>query len=180
MAILLGELGGERSIFSLEKVLSHKDPRVARAAVRSLSKIASATAYRVLARAMDRGSEDLKINIIQTCAVAGNEAILPQLLDIIRSKAQLGGADSLRRRAIEAVGRIGSRQAVPPLAEILEKRSLFTMAEDVDTRLSAVRAIGAIGGAEAEEALERAARKDPKEDVRLEAERALDQLQHNE
>lgn len=172
LAILLGEIGGERSIFSLEKVLSHRDPRVARAAVRSLNKIGTATAYRVLGRALEKGADDLRLNIIQTSASQGNEAMVPHLLDIARAKSQLGG-DAIRKKAIDALGKIGSSQAVPLLAEILEKRSLFTMAEDVETRVSAARALGTIGGEEALETLERAARKDPKEDVRLEAQRFL-------
>ncbi len=176
LTILLGDIGGERSIFSLEKVLNHKDSRVVRAAIRSLNKIGTATASRVLGRAIERGSDEVRAIVIPACAVAGNEAILPQLLDIVRGKPQLAGSDAVRKKAIEALGKVGSRQAVKPLAEILEKRSLFTMAEDVETRLGAVRALGAIGGDEAVEALERAARKDPKEDVRHEAARLLEQI----
>lgn len=173
LAILLGEIGGERSIYSLEKLLFHKDQRVARTAVRSLNKIAAPTAYRVLARALERSSDDLRLNIIQTAVVAGDESMLPQLLEIARSKSPMGSGEALRKKAIEALGKVGSPQALAVLTEILEKRSLFAMAEDVDFRLCAARALGAIGGTEANDALDRAARKDPKEEVRLEARRLL-------
>lgn len=173
LAILLGEIGGERSIFSLEKVLYHRDQRVGRAAIRSLSKIGSATASRVLGRALEKGSEDLRLSVVQAAAAASNEALVPNLLELAKAKPGLGGGEAIRRRAIEALGKIGSMQAVPVLIEILEKRSLFTMAEDVETRIATVRALGSIGSEEAFDALERAARKDPKEDVRTEADRIL-------
>jgi len=177
LVILLGDIGSERSVLSLEKMLAHQDTRVSRAAIRSLTKIGTAAAWRVLGRAIEKGSDELRLSVIQACAVPGNDAVMPPLLDIIRSKPQIAGADTLRKKAIEAAGKIGSRHAVRPLIDILEKRSLFSMAEDIESRIAAVRALGAIGGSEAVQALERAAKKDPKEDVRSEADQALAQIQ---
>ena len=173
LVIMLGEIGGERSVFSLEKVLYHKDTRVTRVVVRALTKIGSPAAYRVLARALERGTEETRMNVIVNCAVPGNEAMLPSFAEIVRAKPQVSGADAIRKKAIEGLGKIGSPRAVPVLADILEKRALFSMAEDVDTRLAAVRALGAIDCEEAREALDRAAHKDPKDDVRREAKRWL-------
>ncbi|MEW6364407.1 MAG: HEAT repeat domain-containing protein [Acidobacteriota bacterium] len=173
LAIMLGEIGGERSVSSLEKVIYHRDSRVSRVVVRALIKIGSPAAYRALARALEIGPEDLRLQVIASCAVPGNEAILPGLAEIARAKPQASAADAVRKRAIEGLGKIGSPQAVPVLADLLEKRSLFSMAEESDTRLAAVRALGAIDCPEAREALARAAHKDPKDDVRREAMRWL-------
>ncbi|OTX97405.1 hypothetical protein BK729_16330 [Bacillus thuringiensis serovar wratislaviensis] len=78
--------------------------------------------------------------------------------------------EEVRRTSARALGKIGDRSAVGILIQILEQEKGGKPREDV--RWEAIRALGRIGGPNAQEALVKALH-DDREDIRLEAEKAL-------
>lgn len=77
--------------------------------------------------------------------VIGDPAVIPALIDVLTDPTS-----GLAGQAARALGRIGDRRATPALARLLADRSELYSRED---RILAIRALGALGGSDAADAL---------------------------
>lgn len=154
MVYILGRIGETECIPYLEKALDHPDSRVRREAIQAISMSASRDkAVEYLTRRLD--DRDGKIRGIACLQLAriGREKALRHLLDLVLSKAFQKREIREIRLFVQAIGIIGSDEAIPALFGILMKKSLFGKVKSDEIRKSAADALGAIGTHEAVMAL---------------------------
>ena len=156
---LLGELRDRSAVEPLKTMLSHEDPRLRREAVRALIRIRGLESSRALIGAL--GSEkdqETRMLMVQGLAEARDLAATPVLIKLLK-KTRLGedgGAEA--EIIIEALSRIGSREALPPLIKLLNRRALLNRELKLKLRIKAAQALGQLGGESAMQALARYAR----------------------
>jgi HEAT repeat protein len=96
------------------------------------------------------------------------------MLDLVAREGTFADAgDSLRKTAIEVLGRLRVGEATEPLADILLRRNLLARSESPRVRAAAVHALAAIGTEEALDALEHVASGDSSRRLRDTAASAL-------
>lgn len=144
---LLGDLAAVDLLDDVAQRLNHSDARVKRAAARALGKMPSIRAEKFLADALDRADPETQSDILTTLSALKAEVAVPAIVELTRKR--IGGDDRLRIRSVDALGQIGSPQAVAPLSDILRKRGLFSAQITPELRLAAAKALLSIGTTEA-------------------------------
>lgn len=151
---ILGRIGKEQTIPYIQKALNHPDHRVRREAVQALGLIGGPRAIALLQKAI----EDVDIRI-RTLAVinlgkVGKKGALLPLLEMIQSK-EFPKKDPLEIKAFfDAIGMIGSNDAIPILRQLLERKGWFTRGKVDAIRIGAANALAMIGTSEAKAVLE--------------------------
>ncbi|GAB4245989.1 MAG: HEAT repeat domain-containing protein [Thermoleophilia bacterium] len=171
MVYLLGRLKNPSTLQNLEPVLNHPDDRVRKEVIRALALLGDPRGLRAVSSALDDPSSSVRIVAARHLGAAKARPALPRLLKQIASKDFATRAEGEVDAFLEAVGRIGSDDAVPALNDLWASRSLFR-SKPTHVRLLALRALGEIGTPLARESLARAAR-DSNEAVRRQAKRSL-------
>lgn len=156
---LLGDLAAVDLLDDIARQLNHSDVRVKRAAARALGKLPSIRAEKYLADALDRVDPETQNDILISLSGLKAEVAVPAIVELARKR--MGGDDRLRLRAVEALGQIGSPQAVAPLSDILRKRGLLSGQVTPELRLTAARALLSIGNAEARTIVGKVAETEP-------------------
>jgi HEAT repeat protein len=156
MATLLAELGNESSLPVLGRSLRHQDHRVRRELARAIARIGGRHAVRLLRS----GLMDSDVIVRQTClaflAAARDTSVLSGITAIATERARDKDGQELRKMAIQALGQIGDRSAVPLLVQLLKTRWWFRRTEPEEIRAAAATALGLLGGPQAWAALQRA------------------------
>lgn len=149
-ARLLGEMQNPKGVCFLADALAGPDPSLAREAALSLARIGDDAALQALLQGL-RGSDE----VAEACAgcLGGlrRASALPALYELIDERR--GRSESVRRAAIQALGRIGNPAAIRSLREILDRAPFFGAARVRDLRVAAAQAIAQIGGVAAFQAL---------------------------
>jgi HEAT repeat protein len=84
----------------------------------------------------------------------GKKATLPALLNVVQEK-DFSKRDSAEIKAFfDAIGIVGSNEAIKPLQKLLEQKSWFGTGKKDEFRLRAAGALALIGSAEAKSILE--------------------------
>jgi len=146
---MLGELRNPESAPLLYEFVGDEDKAVRLEAIRGLGKIRSKNvinAFVVMVRDK-RFDEESRSVVVQILGDAQAEAAVPGLIEILGSRSE---ASELREKAAEALGKIGSREALSVLCEALEKPKLFRKPAPEKVRLKAAEALAKIGGERAE------------------------------
>ncbi len=118
LVYILGRIGQETSMPYIQKSYSHSEPRVRREAVQAAGLIGGPRATTLLTRALK--DQDLRIRSMAGINLArvGKKASLPALLEVIQAK-DFSKRDPYEVKAFfEAVGSVGSNEAVRPLQQI--------------------------------------------------------------
>jgi len=168
---LLGDLAAVDLLDDVAQKLFHDDVRVKRAAARALGKIPSIRAEKYLAEALERVDAETQSDILIGLSTLKAETAVPAIVELARKR--LGGDDRLRIRAVEALGLIGSPQAVGPLSDILRKRGMLSGQVTPELRLSAARALLSIGTAEAKSVVSRTLEAEPAGQTREQFEKIM-------
>lgn len=151
---VLGRIGKEQAIPFLQKVSHHDELRVRREVVQALGLIGGPKAIGLLARALT----DDDVRIRSTAAInlgkIGKSAGLVPLLEVVQSK-DFQKKDPVEMKAFfDAIGRVGSNEALPVLRQILERKSWFGRGKLDEMRLGAIHALVLIRTPEAKAVLE--------------------------
>ena len=168
---ILGRIGKEQALPYLQKSFNHSEIRVRREAIQALGLIGGSKAEALLIRALT----DLDVRIRAMAAInlgkIGKAAALASLLEIVQSK-EFPKKDPTETKAFfDAIGMVGSNDAIPVLKDILEKKSLFGRGKD-DLRVGAANALAMVGTPEAKAILE-AGRDSKDESIRNACARAM-------
>jgi len=169
----LGRLGAQKARPELERALAGSDEETASAAARALGQLGDRAAVEPLIAALGRSERHVRREAADALARIGDSSALPSLLRAVRTAAPdrrataivaLGGVvrhrpDATARElllgyaegndaaaalaALDALGAMGDRAAVPRLSRIVGSRF------DDDVRQRALAALGDIGGDEA-------------------------------
>lgn len=139
---------------SLGKLLSHDDAAVRRAAADALAAIGSPGAMKELERAIDDGDREVRLAAVRVIAERGHRSALSKIEQVVTGKA-LRRADLTERQVFfEAFGLLAGKAGVELLRPMLSGKGLLRRREDPETRACAAMALGKIGSAEAQSALE--------------------------
>ena len=143
VATVLGELGDARAVAPLIQALDDKD--TSRPATTALGRMGDSAALPALQCAIGQHAEEAYDIAL---ARLGDAAALERFLNALRIDVvdKTPKAHETRRRAADALGEIGNRQAIGALVDSLHDKK-------GDVRLAAVGALGKIAAAEAVEPL---------------------------
>jgi HEAT repeat protein len=149
LVYILGRIGQETSIPYILKTYNHIEPRVRREAVQAAGLIGGSRVIALLTRALK--DQDLRIRSMAaiTLARVTKKAGLPALLEIIQAKDFSKRDLSEVKAFFDAVGSIGSNEAVRPLQQILELKGWFGGGLRDEVRLGAACSLALIGTPEA-------------------------------
>lgn len=149
---LLGDLAAIELIDEMGEAMSHSDGRVRRAAARALSKVGGHRAEEILVAHLPNTDAETQSEILFSLGGMKAESAVPTIIDLTRSRRD----DSLRERAVEALGLIGSPKGIAALEEILKRKGILGTGESSEMRVAAAKALAMINTPEAKLAIRRA------------------------
>jgi hypothetical protein len=170
---LLREFGGSDALPDLTELLDDNEPQVQREAVRAILNIGTEQSYEVLEKALASGSDRSRAAIMQTVIGMRDERAAPLFTYILRHVSHRGPLAEVYLRAIESLGTLRDREAVPPLKEALYRGEWWAPRRNAVLRSAAAQALARIGSDEAQAVLSEAAAHGPR-GVRNVARRHLD------
>lgn len=154
IAYILGRMGKESALPTIQKALNHEEARVRREAIQALGIIGSSKAFDLLEKALNDQDDRNRSMVALNLARVGKKASLPALLEVVQAK-DFSKRDSAEIKAFfDAIGMVGSNDAIKPLEKLLEQKSWFGMGKKDEIRLRAASALALIGTAEARSILE--------------------------
>jgi HEAT repeat protein len=151
---ILGRIGKEQSLPYIQKVLNHEDLRVKREAIQALGLIGGQKAIGILVRALT--DDDVRIRCMAAINLGkgGKKAGLVPLLEVVQSKDFYKKEPAEIKAFFNAIGMVGSNEAIPVLQQLLERKSWFGRGKTDEVRMGAADAMGMIGTPEAKAILE--------------------------
>jgi HEAT repeat protein len=151
---ILGRIGNEQSLPYIQKAFHHEEIRVRREAIQSLGLIGGQKAVGLLVRALTDSDVRIRCMAAVNLGKIGKKPGLIPLLEVVQSK------DFPKREPVEikaffnAIGMVGSDEAIPVLQELLERKSWFGRGKTDEVRIGAANALSLIGTQEARAVLE--------------------------
>ncbi len=152
---ILGRIGKEKAIASIQKVLNHEEVRVRREVVQALGLIGGSKAISLLIKTLNDKDARIRSMAAINLGKIGKTVGLAALLETVQSK------DFQKREAPEikaffdGIGMVGSNEAIPVLQQLLERKSLFGLGKMDEIRIGAANSLAMIGTPEARAILER-------------------------
>ena len=169
---ILGRVGREQAFPYLQKTFHHEEVRVRRETVQAFGLIGGPKAVGFLVRALTDGDVRIRSMAAVNLGKIGKTAGLIPLLEVVQSKDFPKSDPTEIKAFFDAVGMIGSNEALPILRQLLEKKSWFGRGKTDDVRIGAARALAMIGTPEAKAIVE-SGRQSKDEAVREACSRAL-------
>jgi HEAT repeat protein len=141
---ILGSVKSAKVLPHLERPLVNADPRVRREAIRALSGIHERRAVELLLGSLeDEDSHNVQLAARYLGATKTRQAVAA--LEMVARGEGRGSRDNGPRvEAIESLGRMGAREAIPTLQAIAKKRAIIGAARARELRTAAQAAINAI------------------------------------
>jgi HEAT repeat protein len=154
LAYIFGRIGSESSLPQLQRAYNHNEPRVRREAVQAAGLIGGPRAMALLTKSLK--DPDLRIRSMASINLArvGKKASLPALLEAIQAKDFPKRDPSEVKAFFDAVGSVGSNEALRPLQQILEQKGWFGGGVKDEVRLAAAGSLALIGSPEAKAILQ--------------------------
>jgi hypothetical protein len=153
-AYLLNEFGGVENVAALEPLLSDREPRVQREALRAVLLGASESAYAAVLRALSTSSA-ARASLAEELTTIKDERAAP-LLSYLLPKIDRHALRPLFLAAIEALGTFGGTDSVDALKYALHQGDLWSPFQTRAHRLAAADALARIGTDQAMEVLREA------------------------
>jgi hypothetical protein len=150
---LLGELRAPESASLLLDIAGEPDQALKREAIRALGKIKNKNVSLALA-GMFRNKDleaETKMFLVQTLGERQELLAVPSLISILKEKSE---TVELKEKAAEALGKIGSREALPALTAVFDKGGFFSKPAPEKLKMKAAEALSRIGGERVEYLLE--------------------------
>jgi HEAT repeat protein len=169
---ILGRVGREQVFPYLQKTFHHEEVRVRRETVQALGLIGGPKAVGFLVRALTDGDVRIRSMAAINLGKIGKTSGLIPLLEVVQSKDFPKSDPTEIKAFFDAVGMIGSNEALPILQQLLEKKSWFGRGKTDEVRIGAARALAMIGTPEAKTLLE-SGRQSKDEAIREACSRAL-------
>lgn len=151
---ILGRIGKEQAIPSLQKALLHRETRVRRETVQALGFLGGPRSFPLLVKAL----QDPDVRIRSTAALnlgkVGRKNSLPHLIEVTQSR-DFTKRDAAEKKAFfDAIGIAGSNDALPMLQKLVMKKVWFRRKQMDEIRQGAADALALIGTGEAKSILE--------------------------
>lgn len=155
--VILGEIRNQDSLMHLTPLLEHRDIRVRRETIRSLTKIGGQRAINILLQAAESDDQELRRQALLSLGAIRAASAIPTLLKLLEQSGWSRRTVDIKKDAIRALGEIRSSDAIDPLARILSRRRLLRRALNDELRVAAATALGEISDEKARADLEKAA-----------------------
>jgi HEAT repeat protein len=156
-ARILGRIGLPVSVPLLQPLLRRTDPRVAREAVAALAVIDDPSAARAIHLVLRSATGALRIAVIDALVADRDPRVVPMLARIIGESEPLGADHQVVLETLEALGAVGSDDAIPAIVKMIARRGFFGRRKLRALKETGVAALVAIGSQTATAALEEAA-----------------------
>jgi HEAT repeat protein len=151
---ILGRIGKEQAFPYVQKAFNHEENRVRREAIQALGLIGGAKAIGLLVRALTDNDVRIRCMAAINLGKVGKKTGLIPLLEVVQSK------DFNKREPVEikaffnAIGMVGSNEAVPVLQQLLERKSWFGRGKTDEIHIGAANTLAVIGTPDAKAILE--------------------------
>ncbi len=151
---ILGRIGKEQPLPYIQRALNHEDLRVKREAIQALGLIGGQKAIGLLVRALT--DDDVRVRCLAAINLGkgGKKAGLVPLLEAVQSKDFYKRESAEIKAFFNAIGMMGSNEAIPVLQQLLERKSWFGRGKKDEIRIGAAGAMAMIGTPEATVTLE--------------------------
>lgn len=151
---ILGRIGKEQPLPYIQRALNHEDLRVKREAIQALGLIGGQKAIGLLVRALT--DDDVRVRCLAAINLGkgGKKAGLVPLLEAVQSKDFYKRESAEIKAFFNAIGMMGSNEAIPVLQQLLERKSWFGRGKKDEIRIGAAGAMAMIGTPEATAILE--------------------------
>jgi HEAT repeat protein len=151
---ILGRIGKEQSFPYIQKAFNHEENRVRREAIQALGLIGGPKAIGLLVKALTDNDVRIRCMAAINLGKGGKKAGLIPLLEVVQSKDFYKREPAEIKAFFNAIGMMGSNEAVPVLQQLLERKSWFGRGKTDEIRMGAANALAAIGTPEAKAILE--------------------------
>jgi HEAT repeat protein len=151
---ILGRVGKEQSLPYIQKAFNHTDSRVRREATQALGLIGSPKAIGLLVKSLTDNDVRIRCMAAINLGKGGKKAGLIPLLEVVQSKDFYKREPAEIKAFFNAIGMVGSNEAIPVLQQLLERKSWFGRGKTDEIRLGAASAMAMIGTPEAKAILE--------------------------
>jgi HEAT repeat protein len=151
---ILGRIGKEQALPYVQKAFNHEENRVRREAIQALGLIGGPKAIGLLVRALTDNDVRIRCMAAINLGKVGKKAGLIPLLEVVQTK------DFYKKEPVEikaffnAIGMVGSNEAVPVLQQLLERKSWFGRGRKDEIHIGAANALAVIGTPDAKAILE--------------------------
>jgi HEAT repeat protein len=127
MAYILGRIGNEANADILRALLLHKDKRVHKEALKSIGQTGGNKRGPLLLSFLPQAEDELRVNVIEMLGKIRYTEAVPSLLDMLKNKSLIAKDEqiSLQEKICNALGTIGSSDAIKTLSEIAESKSFL-------------------------------------------------------
>jgi HEAT repeat protein len=144
LAYILGRIGNETSANILHSLLFHKNERVRMEALKSIIQTGGNQRGPLLLSVLPQADDQLRMTIIETLGKIKYTKAASNLLDILKNKSLMANI-ALQEKVCNALGAIGSSDAMPALSEIAESKSFLGIRSyPVEIKYAAKRALASI------------------------------------
>ncbi len=148
VAGVLGSTHSSAVLPYLERTVRHPEPRVRREGIRALSGINDRRAREMLLTSLsDDDAQNVQL-AARYLGSAGVDSAIPGLEQVAKGEGRGNRDTGPRVEAIEALGKLGSRESLPVLESIAGKRSLIGASRARELRAAAESAIARIKAGE--------------------------------
>jgi HEAT repeat protein len=151
---VLGRIGKEQSLPYIQRAFNHEDIRVRREAIQALGLIGGPKAIGLLVKALTDNDVRIRCMAAINLGKGGKKAGLIPLLEVVQSKDFYKREPAEIKAFFNAIGMVGSNEAVPVLQQLLERKSWFGRGKTDEIRMGAANALATIGTPEARAILE--------------------------
>ena len=151
---ILGRMGREQAFPYLQKTFHHEEVRVRRETVQAFGLIGGPKAIGFLVRALTDGDVRIRSMAAINLGKIGKTASLIPLLEVVQSKEFQKNDPAEIKAFFDAIGMIGSNEALPVLRQLLEKKGWFGRGKVDEVRIGAARALAMIGTPDAKAVIE--------------------------
>jgi len=151
---ILGRIGKEQSLPYIQKAFNHEDIRVRREAIQALGLIGGPKAIGLLVKALTDNDVRIRCMAAINLGKGGKKVGLIPLLEVVQSKDFYKREPAEIKAFFNAVGMVGSNEAVPVLQQLLERKSWFGRGKTDEVRIGAANALATIGTPDAKAILE--------------------------
>jgi HEAT repeat protein len=151
---ILGRIGKEQSLPYIQRALNHEDLRVKREAIQALGLIGGQKAIGLLVRALTDHDVRVRCMAAINLGKGGKKTGLIPLLEVVQSKDFYKRESAEIKAFFNAIGMVGSNEAIPVLQQLLEQKSWFGRGKTDEIRMEAANAMAMVGTPEAKAILE--------------------------
>ncbi len=155
LAYILGHIGNESSAYILHPLLLHKNEKVRMEALKSVYNTGGNQRGQLLLAVLPQADDELRLNIIEMLGKLRFTNAVINLIDILKNKTLTSKDDhlTLQVKVCDALGAIGSPDAIPLLMEISESKSFLGIGSyPTEVKYAAKRALASIERKQKEDA----------------------------